>query len=926
MNFFPPDVSLRIDPSADVDAAQQMLPAARQLLFRALNMQQAGVPLVQLFLPGSDGSLISVYLADGIKHVYVQPALRAVVTKKVEEEAFEGEEGIVYLMLSGVVRPGTLVDGAAHEFHPTQVCANVYELEYAYQDMVKLGVPLEGTEADSHSPKPSEYSGAMKRVVQALYGIGKTGATTYSADLGGAGAIVTLNQYRREWLCTHGIFRDVHGVWLIEISKDRGVLKMKLPLFDGTDSDSYLDFLVEIGDSDTASIVTEFGGLPNGETFPENDENSIPPVMALDEAIAAGDVIRLATAKDIAEFYVDSATKFNKLALWGYCCWAFSETGVATEVHNTCFWYSNWSFANIWNYDRADATPHQPTRLELLEYDSDFGLSSVGTLFDRGLRAEHWKVVLASATATLTVVERSLYAGPQKKAINTTLGPVYDYQEMLRVPYGNRLYPGDVWGRPPSVKTWYSFNGRGEDEWKQWYDSDCPVLVFYSGEDLRVVRHCPQKTYSEGFVKTEIRSDPETVFGAGPVIYNSLYTENDASFFRADYSGDTMTAYGSYIPWTSASLSDNMVHTEWTEVWTFSGFVYATPGNGYVFSGASGSTGWGPYGYSGPGGQTDVHGNVAEFSYSYTYSQVANRGWHYEYWTYPGIETYDVTTVGTGIWGPNAETTTESTRTATLAGGPQLARVIGQPLDLRFASAVPRINQDGTDWPPIKERDSDGVLYDIEAQISSDGFNSVEPNVGLINMAYTRRYSTTWRRSGSFYLQGDDQRKTARWGTVYWWTFPHFANDVAPEWELSTGLVVPSFCREAAYLVTWEGGKVTYYSVEDKKFLVPTLPEKLTQKLVAPGLGDGAIDGPVLDPFPQAQWVKMLVAIKMEFGTSVNAGPTQCGIVQDGVYADIIYPTLSDEVLTPPASFLGTANGIPVDDCNAQDTTFVGAV
>ena len=77
MTFFPPDVSLRVDPASDVAAAQALFPAAKQLLFRALNMKQAGAPVVKLFQPGTDGSLIYVYLIGDLKHVYVQPAALA---------------------------------------------------------------------------------------------------------------------------------------------------------------------------------------------------------------------------------------------------------------------------------------------------------------------------------------------------------------------------------------------------------------------------------------------------------------------------------------------------------------------------------------------------------------------------------------------------------------------------------------------------------------------------------------------------------------------------------------------------------------------------------------------------------------------------------------------------------------------------------
>ncbi len=176
MSFFPPDVSLRVDPAADLDAAQALFPAAKQLLFRALNMKEAGMPVVKLFLPGTDGSLVYVYLIGDLKHVYVQPARHPVVVTEEEEEVVPVFSTICPDMLSGVVVRDA---NGIVKFHPTETIAEIYELEFAWQVVERLLVPNDPavTTADPLQvrwPKPSHYSGAMKRVVQALYGIGST--------------------------------------------------------------------------------------------------------------------------------------------------------------------------------------------------------------------------------------------------------------------------------------------------------------------------------------------------------------------------------------------------------------------------------------------------------------------------------------------------------------------------------------------------------------------------------------------------------------------------------------------------------------------------------------------------------------------------------------------------------------------------------
>ena len=179
--YFPADVSLRV--SGELADAQQLFPQAKQLLSRATRMVEAGAPLAKLFMPGTDGSLIYCYLHGPVKILYVQPAppvappIEGVVTPPELEEP-----AAVYLeMLNGVVHPGTLVADALHEFHPTQICADTYQLSFSWQDMARLAVApdpaISSEDMQVKFPKPSNYSGAMKRVVQALYGLGKIDPT-----------------------------------------------------------------------------------------------------------------------------------------------------------------------------------------------------------------------------------------------------------------------------------------------------------------------------------------------------------------------------------------------------------------------------------------------------------------------------------------------------------------------------------------------------------------------------------------------------------------------------------------------------------------------------------------------------------------------------------------------------------------------------
>ena len=134
---------------------------------------------------------------------------------------------------------------------------------------------------------------------------------------------------------------------------------MPLPLFECTKAQNYRETLIEIDDVNTAAILTEFGGLPTGESFPVNNLDINPPDMALDEAIANGTVLRLLLAEDLEPFYVapfERTVTFDdhtdpryaavvssefKNPFFDACGWAFSESGAAGEAHNTCWWYSN---------------------------------------------------------------------------------------------------------------------------------------------------------------------------------------------------------------------------------------------------------------------------------------------------------------------------------------------------------------------------------------------------------------------------------------------------------------------------------------------------------------------------------------------------------------------------------------------------------
>lgn len=427
--FFPADVSLRVV-GDDLDGAQRLFPAAKQLLFKALRVQEAGNKTnVSMFIPGTDGSIINVFLAGGLKHVYVQPGKKKVVSSDQPtetQEEFQPELVYVSKMLSGIVQTpigitinvgarvvNADIDGdtvpVLRRFNPDAITSFVYELDEGWQDSPQLGVNQDGSNdaglAISAYPKPSMFSGSMKRFVQAILGIGKTQTETEQYLTGDLPPTEPdLNVYHNfdwHWNRTHGIVRVSNGNWIVEISKLNGVVAMPAPMFYGTEDRDYLRWLYSIGDVDTASVVEEFGGLPTGEPFPTGTD--------LADALTNGKVIRLMTAADLLPFYYDSDNDVDKFALFEGCGWAFSESGIAAI--NTSFWYKDFLQAHPQvtrdEFDGIDPYPYTSLDPDDLfcradYYRIDISLSAINS---GSITAEN---PAGTGSAVLTRVESSL--------------------------------------------------------------------------------------------------------------------------------------------------------------------------------------------------------------------------------------------------------------------------------------------------------------------------------------------------------------------------------------------------------------------------------------------------------------------------------------------------------------------------------------
>jgi len=336
--YFPTDVSVRVE--GDLAEARLLAGLGRNLLFKALQQKATGgvshVTLVRK-VPNSNAT-VTVILAGTAKIVILSTGKGPVDTVTTEPAPSPPKgEGARPIMYSGVVHEGVLkereVDGetVCSSFHPTPYCAQAHEIPFQYHDPFKLGLEPGSVHSDLSGPaidgwpvsqltylKASMYSGAMKRVIQAIQGLGRIRYLAPGGELIDRGVKV---EYDYKWVRTHGIVKaGQRNHWLVEISINQGVIAMPLPLLAGTTGASYRDVTQAAGDFDALAVLEEFGGLPSGETFPTG--------VDLLDAITAGTVLRLISEDDLDPYY----------AVWGpygaTLGWAFSDTG--TEAHNTC--------------------------------------------------------------------------------------------------------------------------------------------------------------------------------------------------------------------------------------------------------------------------------------------------------------------------------------------------------------------------------------------------------------------------------------------------------------------------------------------------------------------------------------------------------------------------------------------------------------
>jgi len=266
--------------------------------------------------------------------------------------------------LSGVaIRSRIVTDDAGvrsmEQFWPTAACALAFALPTAPSNVARLAVePDSALEGQWKEPStglvpaqtlrvvPTMYTGRMRQVVQFLLGFGiepdrsrydrvppllaRYGADAerqvvplYERQVAQAGRRVL---YDWSFARTHGITVAAdNALWLIEISVQRGVQAMPLPLNELTQDPRFREKLVAIGDDAGITALELFGAWPTGETFPTGD--------ALTQARRAGLVIELLAPDELDPMY-DNYTAYSTAMGW-----SFDARG--REAHATAWRYAD---------------------------------------------------------------------------------------------------------------------------------------------------------------------------------------------------------------------------------------------------------------------------------------------------------------------------------------------------------------------------------------------------------------------------------------------------------------------------------------------------------------------------------------------------------------------------------------------------------
>ena len=341
--------SIRLE--GDEKRALALIPEGKLLLSKAQAFtKRAEIPTYSMSRRVSDDEYIYVLVAGDQNIIQISAGVK--YPGLVHEEPEVPEAAVFPDFLSGLVfngimdaREETKADGSKvsykviRQWAPTPNCAKIQDIGTGRQPSRRLAVRPHNTMSDWNNkfgtieysqnvvPRTSEWSGTMKKVVQIVFGLGRINknklrdpnepnkSTQYMKDVDQNGVQV---QYDYKFMRTHGIYKGPDNtLWLVEISSNKGVIAMPLPIFPGSDKPGFALRAQQRGDTAMEKALDELGCLPTGEGFPTG--------KAFQEKLAKGDILQLLPPADLREFYKLSAYS-------SVCGWAFNEKG--SEAHN----------------------------------------------------------------------------------------------------------------------------------------------------------------------------------------------------------------------------------------------------------------------------------------------------------------------------------------------------------------------------------------------------------------------------------------------------------------------------------------------------------------------------------------------------------------------------------------------------------------
>ncbi|WP_295978004.1 hypothetical protein [uncultured Variovorax sp.] len=194
--------------------------------------------------------------------------------------------------------------------------------------------------------RPTWYSGAMAEVAQVVGGYGRQVLADLPDDPIERARMRVPERYMREirrevaglrlpgytgfpdregqfqYTYQHGegnavCFDNSGKPWLLRINA-RGVFAMPLPLVPATTAAAFREYVEDVGDYELLKVLERFGGLPSGETFPEDEQD-------FEAWRRAGVFIKVC---DCADFY-------TRQAFYAAGGWSFNSRG--REGFNTCW-------------------------------------------------------------------------------------------------------------------------------------------------------------------------------------------------------------------------------------------------------------------------------------------------------------------------------------------------------------------------------------------------------------------------------------------------------------------------------------------------------------------------------------------------------------------------------------------------------------